>query len=152
MPSVTGQDSALEGKRSSSGRSAEFGSFRLFPIERRLVREDQEIVLGSRAFDILAVLLEKAGEIVTKQELISRVWPGISIEESSLRVHIAGLRKALKIEGDKSPYIVNSPGRGYGFAGRVTWHDVMNDGLPAQPVLSAAPDRPAAETRANPGP
>jgi len=147
LPSVTRKDSASEGKRSSSARSAEFGSFRLFPTERRLVRKGQNIVLGSRAFDILVILLERAGEIVTKQELISRVWPGISIEESSLRVHIAGLRKALNVEGTSSAYVVNSPGRGYGFAGRVTWHDVMDDSPPARPIspqrLTGLPRRPS---------
>lgn len=146
MPSVIRKDSASEGKGSSPVRSAEFGPFRLFPIERRLVRKDRDIVLGSRAFDILVILLEKAGAIVTKQELTSRVWPGISIEESSLRVHIAGLRKALKIEGSDSPYVINSPGRGYGFAGRVTWHDAMGDGPPARPIspqrLTGLPRRP----------
>jgi len=147
LDSVIRRDSASEGRGSSSGRSAEFGPFRLVPAERRLVRRDRDIVLGSRAFDILVVLLEKAGEIVTKQELIARVWPGISIEESSLRVHIAGLRKALKIDGGRSSYVVNSPGRGYGFTGRVTWHDARGDGPQARPIspqrLTGLPRRPA---------
>lgn len=146
MPSVTRKDSASEGKLSSSVRSAEFGPFRLFPTERRLVRKGQDIVLGSRAFDILVILLEKAGTIVTKRELISRVWPGISVEESSLRVHIAGLRKALNVDGSGSSCVVNSPGRGYGFAGRVTWHDLVGDGPPARPIspqrLTGLPRRP----------
>jgi predicted ATPase/DNA-binding winged helix-turn-helix (wHTH) protein len=131
---------------SSSGRYAEFGPFRLFPGERRLVRKDQDIVLGSRAFDILLILLEKAGTIVSKQELLSRVWPGISVEESSLRVHIAGVRKALKGEGSGSSYVVNSAGRGYSFAGRATWHDAIADSPPARPVspqrLTGLPRRP----------
>jgi len=74
-----------------------FGPFRLSPAERLLKREDQPIKLGSRAFDILLVLVEHAGEIVGHRELMTRVWPGIFVEEVSLRVHIAALRKALEI-------------------------------------------------------
>lgn len=130
----------------SSVRFAEFGPFRLFPSERRLVLDDKDVILGSRALDILIVLLEQAGTVVTKKELISRVWPGLSIEEGSLRVHIAGLRKTLKNEGRPRPYIVNSAGRGYSFTGRVTWHNSKNDSLPAHPVspqrITGLPRRP----------
>lgn len=131
---------------SSSVRFAEFGSFKLFPSERRLLLEDREIAVGSRALDILVVLLEHAGTIVTKQEILARVWSGLNVEESSLRVHIAGLRKALKAEGRVAPYIVNSAGRGYSFAGRVTWHDPAPETLPTRPVspqrITALPRRP----------
>lgn len=132
---------------SSSVRFAEFGPFKLFPSERRLVLKDQPIALGSRALDILIVLLERPGTVVSKQELLSRVWPGIAIEESSLRVHIAGLRKALGNEGSGSSYVVNSAGRGYGFAGRVTWHDPTSDAAPVppetRPRATGLPRRPA---------
>lgn len=132
---------------SSSVRFAEFGPFRLFPVERRLVLKDEEVGLGSRALDILVVLLEQAGTVVPKQELFARVWPDIAVEESSLRVHIAGLRKALKTAGHTAPSIVNSAGRGYSFAGRVTWHDSTPENLPARPVslqrITGLPRRPA---------
>lgn len=119
---------------SSPARFAEFGSFKLFPAERRLVLKDQEMALGSRALDILVVLVERAGTVVTKQEIMAKVWTGLSVDESSLRVHIASLRKVLKTEGRTAPYIVNSAGRGYSFAGHVTWHDPQPASLPARPV------------------
>jgi len=127
---------------SSSVRFAEFGSFRLYPAERRLVLDDREVGLGSRALDILVVLLERAGTVVPKHELFAKVWPDITVEESSLRVHIAGLRKALKAEGRATPYIVTSAGRGYSFAGRVTWHEPRE-----APRDSAAPARPVSAQR-----
>ena len=63
---------------SSSVKFAEFGPFRLFPSERRLVMEGQLVALGSRALDILILLVEHAGSVVTKQELIAKAWPGVA--------------------------------------------------------------------------
>jgi predicted ATPase/DNA-binding winged helix-turn-helix (wHTH) protein len=108
---------------SSSVKVAEFGPFRLFPSERRLVMEGQLVGLGSRALDILILLVEHAGRVVTKQELIAKAWPGLTVEESSLRVQVASLRKALGGGRGANSYVVNSAGRGYSFVGRVTWHD-----------------------------
>lgn len=132
---------------SSSVRFAEFGPFRLFPSERRLVMRDHAVGLGSRAFDILTLLVENAGSVVTRQELMSKAWPGLSIEESSLRVQIASLRKALGDGRDGTSYVVNSAGRGYSFVGRVTWHEPRENtaiasvasrqrraGLPRRPI------------------
>ena len=127
---------------SSSVLFAEFGPFKLFPAERRLVLDDRDVGLGSRALDILVVLLERAGTVVPKQELFARVWPDVTVEESSLRVHVAGLRKALKAEGRAAPYIVTSAGRGYSFAGRVTWHEPRE-----QPRHNAVPARPVSAQR-----
>ncbi len=148
MPSVTRKDSAAEDRRSSSIQSAEFGPFRLFPTERRLIRKGQHIVLGSRAFDILVILLEKAGEIVTKQELISRVWPGISIEESSLRVHIAGLRKALNTEAaaaapTSSTALAEATASPVASPGTMSWMTVRRPARFPLQRLTGLPRRPA---------
>jgi len=96
-------------------QSIEFGSFRLFPARRLLEANGAAIAIGSRALDILIVLVEREGEIVSKKELMSRAWPDITVDESSLRVHIAGLRKSLGSGNDGVHYIKNIPGRGYCF-------------------------------------
>jgi DNA-binding winged helix-turn-helix (wHTH) protein len=72
-----------------------FGLFRLFATERQLKKGDEPLQLGGRTLDTLIALVERAGEVVTQRELISRVWPDVTVEEANLRVHIASLRKAL---------------------------------------------------------
>ena len=95
----------------------EFGRFRLFPLQRELRAGDQPVTLGSRAFDVLQVLVEAGGELVTKEELLARAWPGIVVEESNIQVQISALRKAL---GTDRNLIVTVPLRGYRFVGEVT--------------------------------
>jgi DNA-binding winged helix-turn-helix (wHTH) protein len=70
---------------------AYFGRFRLSPGERRLERDGEPVQLHSRAFDILHVLVEQAGRVVGQRELISRVWLGLVVEETNLRVQICTL-------------------------------------------------------------
>jgi DNA-binding winged helix-turn-helix (wHTH) protein len=72
-----------------------FGPFRLFATERQLRKGSEAIQLGSRALETLIALTERAGEVVTQKELVSRVWPDVTVEEANLRVQIAGLRKVL---------------------------------------------------------
>jgi predicted ATPase len=96
-----------------------FGPFRLFAAERLLQKGDEPILLGGRALDILIALVERAGKVLTRKELISRVWPDVAVEEANLRVHIAGLRKALGDGHDGARYVVNVPGRGYCFVAPV---------------------------------
>lgn len=102
----------------SSERVA-FGPFSLFPARRLIERDGAPLQIGSRALDILLVLVERAGDIVSKSELISRVWSGMTIDESALRVHIAGLRKALREQQDGVQYITNVSGRGYCFVAAI---------------------------------
>ena len=71
------------------GAALTFGPFQLFAKERRLERDGSIVRLGSRAFDVLVALAERAGEVVSKQELSAYVWPDTAVEESGLRVHIA---------------------------------------------------------------
>lgn len=92
-----------------------FGSFRLIPAQRILLEGGEPLRLGSRAFDILVALIERAGETVSKEELIARAWPDTTVEEAALRVHVAALRKALGDGRDGRRYIANNPGRGYTF-------------------------------------
>src|SRR5438093_8861185 len=96
---------------SSLGRSVTFGPFRLYPVARVIERDGVRLALGSRAFDILLVLVEHAGEVVSHRELMQCVWRGLVVTPGSLRVHVAGLRKALG-EGDGArQYIANVPGQ-----------------------------------------
>ena len=92
-----------------------FGSFRLMPTERTLLDDGRPLRLGSRALDILVTLIEHAGETVSKDELIARVWPDTAVDDASLRVHIAALRKALGEGRSGDRFITNVPGRGYVF-------------------------------------
>lgn len=100
---------------SARGDCTEFGPFRLFAAERQLLKGDTPVPIGGRELDILILLVERAGEVVAKRELFARVWPGVIVEESSLRVQIAGLRRALADGKDQARYIVNVTGRGYSF-------------------------------------
>ena len=97
----------------------EFGAFRVLPSGRRLEREGREVKIGSRAFDVLVTLLERAGEVLSKEVLMARVWPDTTVHESGLRVHIAALRKALGDGQGAARYVTNVPGRGYCFVAPV---------------------------------
>jgi predicted ATPase/DNA-binding winged helix-turn-helix (wHTH) protein len=98
--------------------SLSFGQFRLLPHRRVLLRDGRDIKLGYRAFDLLAILAGRAGEVIGKQELISLVWPNTVVEEANLRVHIAALRRAL--DGDDGPrHIEHIAGHGYRFIAAV---------------------------------
>ena len=72
-----------------------FKPFRLLPAQRLLLEGDTPVRLGSRAFDILAVLVERAGEVVSKEELITRVWPQTFVEDANLKIQVSALRRAL---------------------------------------------------------
>jgi predicted ATPase/DNA-binding winged helix-turn-helix (wHTH) protein len=115
---------------------ASFGPFRLFAAERLLEKADEPLQLGGRALDILITLVERAGEVVTRKELLSRVWPDMIVEEANLRVHVAGLRKALGDGHDGARYVANVPGRGYCFVAPVTRSASQRSLLPAQPVVT----------------
>ena len=97
-----------------------FGPFRLFPGQRLLLEGEKQIRLGSRALEILVALVERAGELVTKDELIARVWPNTVVVEDNLTVHVAALRRALGDGTGGKRYLVTVPGRGYCFVARVT--------------------------------
>jgi predicted ATPase/DNA-binding winged helix-turn-helix (wHTH) protein len=76
---------------------------------------DEPVTLGARALNLLIALTSQAGEILTKEQLISSVWPGIFVDDNNLRVHVSAIRRALRDGQDGNRYIVNIPGRGYSF-------------------------------------
>jgi len=100
-------------------RNLKFGPFELSIGGRLLRREDVALPLGSRALDLLIYLAERPGEVIAKQELIDHVWPDVTVEEGSIRVHVAAIRKALGDGQFGNRYIANVKGRGYSFVGTV---------------------------------
>jgi DNA-binding winged helix-turn-helix (wHTH) protein len=90
-----------------------FGPFTLAAKERLLLRQGAPVDLGTRAFDILAILAARPNEIVSKKDLLASVWPDVTVEEGSLRFHMANLRKALGDGKDGARYIATLTGRGY---------------------------------------
>ena len=94
----------------------EFGPFRLDLLRRSLERNGQPIALSGKALEILAVLLERRGEVVDKDDLMRQVWPDTVVEENNITVAISALRKALG-ETPTARWIVTVPGQGYRFVG-----------------------------------
>ena len=94
----------------------EFGRFQMLLRQRQLIADGVPVKLGTRAFDLLLVLLEANGSLVAKEELVSRVWPGVHVSEENLKVQISELRKAL---GEDCDFIRTEPGHGYRFTAAV---------------------------------
>ena len=92
-----------------------FGPFRLLPTQFLLLEGDKAVPLGSRALEILIVLLERPGDLVSKQELMGRVWPDVFVEPANLTVHVSALRRSLRDGRDGNRFIIYVPGRGYRF-------------------------------------
>jgi predicted ATPase/DNA-binding winged helix-turn-helix (wHTH) protein len=92
----------------ANGDVLRVGSFELAPSERRLSRDGQPVELGARAFDMLCVLAEQPGRLVTKATLLERVWPKLVVDENNLPAQIASLRRALGADA-----IRTVPGFGY---------------------------------------
>lgn len=92
----------------------EFGRFRVLLRRRRLLADGVPVELGTRAFDVLLALMEADGALVTKEELLRRVWPGNVVSEGNLKVQMSALRSAL---GPDRNLIHTEFGRGYRFIG-----------------------------------
>jgi predicted ATPase/DNA-binding winged helix-turn-helix (wHTH) protein len=107
----------------SAGQTREglsFGPYNLLIGQRLLTRSGTPVDLGARAFDILIALVSRPNEVISKKELLSRVWPDVTVEESSLRFHMASLRKVLGDGKDGARYIATLSGRGYCFVAPVS--------------------------------
>jgi len=102
-----------------------FGPYRLTPAERLLEKDGCPLVVGSRALDLLIILVEHAGEVVSRGELMDRAWPDLIVDDINLRVSVASLRKALADGVDGARYIANVKGRGYGFVAPVERSQVV---------------------------
>jgi DNA-binding winged helix-turn-helix (wHTH) protein len=107
---------ATRSSPAATDMSFEFGRFHVLLRRRQLEADGVPIELGARGFDLLLALLEADGSLVTKEELLSRVWPGIVVAEENLKVQISALRKAL---GEDRDLIRTEFGRGYRFTAAV---------------------------------
>jgi predicted ATPase/DNA-binding winged helix-turn-helix (wHTH) protein len=120
----------------TDGRAISFGPFRLLSAQRLLLEGDKPVRLGSRAFDILAALVERAGEVVGKEELISRAWPQTFVEESNLKIQVSALRRAIGDGRGGYRYVVTVPGRGYNFVAPVSPEEPSR--TPPPPTIAPA--------------
>src|SRR5262249_11472596 len=96
-------------------RTYVFGPFVLTPERQTLLNGETEVRIGSRALDILTVLVERPGELISKRELMARVWPNTIVEEGNLKVNVGALRRALGEGSGVARYIATVTGRGYRF-------------------------------------
>jgi predicted ATPase/DNA-binding winged helix-turn-helix (wHTH) protein len=100
---------------SAQNKVISFGSFRLLTAQQVLLEGDTPVMIGGRARDILAALTEKPGQVLSKEELIARVWPDTNVEEGNLKVHVAALRRALGDGLSGNRFVSTVHGRGYCF-------------------------------------
>ena len=128
------------------GDAISFGPFRLFAAQRLLLDGDEPVRLGSRAFDILAAMVERAGEVVGKEELIARAWPQTFVEELNLKIQVSALRRALGDGQNGNRYVVTVPGRGYNFVAPVRRAE-PSPATPLATTASALHNLPFAVTR-----
>jgi DNA-binding winged helix-turn-helix (wHTH) protein/tetratricopeptide (TPR) repeat protein/TolB-like protein len=112
------------------------------PVRRVLLRQGEPVAVTPKALSILFILLEKQGEVVTKQELIQRIWPNTFVTEANLTQNISSLRKALGERASSRRYIVTVPGRGYSFAGQAVPVEVLDDEAAPAPATGAEPEAP----------
>jgi predicted ATPase/DNA-binding winged helix-turn-helix (wHTH) protein len=116
-----------------------FGPFRLFPAQRLLLEGDKPVRVGSRALDVLIALVERAGQVIGKNELVARVWPNTFVEEGNLRFQVGELRRTLGDGHGGNRYLATIPGRGYCFVAPL---GRAQESAPPPTPKSAAAGRP----------
>ena len=125
-----------------SGQGYEFGPFRLFPAEHRLVRQGEPVLLPPKEFELLLLLVRNSGQVMERESLIKSLWPNTVVEEANLNVHISALRKVLAESQSEQRYIETLPRLGYRFIAEVT--EVADpEPFPAETFLSPRQDKPA---------
>ncbi len=132
-------------KESEGGRAAaiRFGPFRLLPERKLLLNGGEPVRVGARSMALLLALVERAGELLSREELEARAWPTSVLEATSLRVHMSALRRSLQDGADGARYIANVPGRGYCFVAQITSEAA------AAPAPAEAADADAADAVAD---
>src|SRR5437764_226193 len=122
-----------------------FGPYRLDAEERVLLRDGQPIILPPKDLETLLVLVENAGHIVEKEELLEKVWSGVFVEEGNLARHVFNLRQALGYAADGRPYIETIPRRGYRFVATV-----QEDGeAVAPPSVAPSSEQPGTKVQSS---
>jgi Tol biopolymer transport system component/DNA-binding winged helix-turn-helix (wHTH) protein len=158
----------VSGEPAPSGqRVYAFGPFVADMVTRRIWREGRAVPITAKTFEVLAVLLEHRDRLVTKDELLDRVWPNTAVQENNLARQVSSLRRALGQCPDDADYVLTVPGQGYRFVGHVVQiadpaaglrdtnggqrpaeiaspADVLNpesgEALPAEPLVTGSPD------------
>jgi DNA-binding winged helix-turn-helix (wHTH) protein len=135
----------------------QFGPFELSSREKVLRREGVVLPLGDRALGILSYLAERPGKVIAKQELLDHIWSDVTVEEGSIRVHVAAIRKALDDGQFGNRYIANIKGRGYSFVGTVVSQAGGTESrnarfrrqsrLPVRPIMMIGRDSMLSEVR-----
>jgi predicted ATPase/DNA-binding winged helix-turn-helix (wHTH) protein len=124
-----------------------FGPYRFLAAQRLLLEGDKPVRLGSRAFDILTALVERAGEVVSKEALIARAWPATFVDEANLKIQVSALRRALGDGQGNNRYVVNVAGRGYNFVAPIRKEEPSR-AAPSPTIAPSAPHNlPVATTR-----
>jgi TolB-like protein/Tfp pilus assembly protein PilF len=120
-----------------------FGPFRLDLGGRKLCRDGKGVQLGTRSLDILCVLVESQGNLVTKDDLMAQVWRGLVVEENTIQVHVSALRKALGEGVSGQRYILTVPGQGYRFIGEAAQQQIAEMMPPDGASAPMLPDKPS---------
>ncbi|MDT8759211.1 helix-turn-helix transcriptional regulator [Sphingomonas psychrotolerans] len=120
-----------------------FGPFCLIPDARLLTRHGEPVEIGGRSFDLLVVLTEQPGRVLSKRELLKRVWSDVVVEDGSLRFHMAGLRKLLGDGVEGARYIATQVGVGYAFVAPVERHGGAAPRGPEESVRAPTTNLPA---------
>lgn len=128
-----------------------FGDFIFVPKERLLLRGGVSVPLTAKAFDLLAILVQRSGHLVSKDELFEEVWPNTTVQETNLTVNISALRKALGGARNGSEFIQTVPGRGYRFVAPVLARHAMPGVMPVEPAGNSSGAAPKPELVANAG-
>ncbi len=123
-------------------RAIRFGPFCLRPASHLLLEDDAPVHIGVRALNLLILLVERASEVVTKDELFARVWPGVTVDEGNLRTQIALLRKALREGESGARYLMTVPGRGYRFVATLSRTETPEPSKLPPPPREAPRDLP----------
>jgi DNA-binding winged helix-turn-helix (wHTH) protein len=110
----------VDGASDLAEREISFGPFRVLPARRLLLEDDKPVHISSRALDLLITLAQRPGEVVSKSELIAKVWPHAIVVEGNLKLQIATLRRSLADGQAENRYISTATGRGYCFVASVS--------------------------------
>src|SRR5262245_43832101 len=125
--------------RESSHLIYEFGAFQLEPDERRLLHDGKPVPLTPKAFDTLVMLVERAGHLVEKEELISALWPDSFVEEANVAQHVWTIRKTLGEADNGGPFIETVPKKGFRFVTPVVRRSGRDEESPAGAVVGTLP-------------
>src|SRR5262249_51412782 len=130
----------------------EFGNFRCDPREQLLLREGKPVALSPKSFEILVVLIQSHGRLLTKEELMHQVWPDSFVEEANLTVNISALRRVLGEAPEGQQYIETVPKRGYRFVATVTESRDEGESVPSVQASGVQQGDPLLEVASAPTP